>query len=86
MNDAARDEAQAIKDLLAEHVPLALLVDLLGPSQDASSRILAEEGLPEDAWWDGDDKACHGTDGCPSPVSADDSTAGGVDEGAAPAK
>ncbi|MGN8245853.1 hypothetical protein ACTHAM_002981 [Cellulomonas soli] len=52
MDDAARDEAQAIKDLLAEHVPLALLVDLLAAPGGSSSQILAEEGLPEDAWWE----------------------------------
>lgn len=39
-------------DLLAEHVPLALLADLAAPSGLGSSEILRSEGLPDDAWWE----------------------------------
>ncbi len=39
-------------DLLAEHVPLALLADLAAPSGPGSSAILRAEGLPDDAWWE----------------------------------
>ncbi|GAA3813328.1 hypothetical protein [Cellulomonas soli] len=52
MSEPTPDDTQSIKDLLAEHVPLALLVDLLGAERRTSSEILAEEGLPEDAWWE----------------------------------
>ncbi|WP_309135343.1 hypothetical protein [Cellulomonas sp.] len=48
------DATQHAQELLAEHVPLALLVDLLTPTGDTSADLLADEGLPEDAWWDGD--------------------------------
>lgn len=46
------DTAQHAQELLAEHVPLTLLVDLLAPAAPTSDEILVEEGLPESAWWD----------------------------------
>ncbi len=45
------DATQPVKDLLAEHVPLALLVDLVAP-EATSAEILEAEGLPEVAWWE----------------------------------
>ncbi len=45
------DATQHAQELLAEHVPLALLVDLLTPTGDTSSDLLADEGLPEQEWW-----------------------------------
>ena len=72
----AADEAvgapTAVMDLLAEHVPLALLADLVAPGGPESSEILAAEGLPDDAWWEDDDD--------PAPAS-DDSDAPGTDHG-----
>ncbi|NMR21098.1 hypothetical protein [Cellulomonas fimi] len=44
--------APDVMELLAEHVPLALLVDLAAPDGPVSTAILETEGLPEDAWWD----------------------------------
>jgi hypothetical protein len=52
----ADDDTQPVKDLLAEHVPLALLVDLVTP-ESTSTEILEAEGLPEVAWWERDDAA-----------------------------
>lgn len=77
MDDATPDETQPIKDLLAEHVPLALLVDLLGAEGGTSSEILAEEGLPDEAWWDqdGDDEAGEGP-GADRPRGADEGPQG----------
>ena len=43
-------------ELLAEHVPLTLLVDLLTPAGPSSEELLATEGLPDRAWWAGDDR------------------------------
>ena len=46
------------QELLAEHVPLALIADLLTPTGDTSAEILEAEGLPEESWWEpveGDD-------------------------------
>lgn len=59
----------SVMDLLAEHVPLALLADLAAPDGPVSQAILETEGIPEDAWWEGDDR----------PASADD-TAGGTED------
>lgn len=46
------DAAQHAQELLAEHVPLTLLVDLLTPTGETSAELLASEGLPEDTWWE----------------------------------
>jgi len=44
-------DTQPVRDLLAEHVPLALIVDLVAP-EATSAEILEAEGLPESAWWE----------------------------------
>ncbi|MGW6131351.1 hypothetical protein ACWFNE_15125 [Cellulomonas sp. NPDC055163] len=46
----------SVMDLLAEHVPLALLADLAAPDGPVSQAILETEGIPEDAWWEDDDQ------------------------------
>ncbi|HEY0189364.1 MAG TPA: hypothetical protein VGC67_17905 [Cellulomonas sp.] len=51
---AATSAAGSVMDLLAEHVPLALLADL-AETKPRSAAILADEGLPADAWWEQDD-------------------------------
>lgn len=54
------EAAQHTRELLAEHVPLALLVDLVGAQPPSSEELLATEGLPEEEWWeptDGEDPA-----------------------------
>ncbi|WP_456844554.1 hypothetical protein [Cellulomonas sp. P5_C6] len=56
MNDTTKvpddgESTQPVRDLLAEHVPLALIVDLVTP-EATSEEILESEGLPADAWWD----------------------------------
>jgi hypothetical protein len=51
---AGGDATGVVMDLLAEHVPLTLLADLAA-AEPRSEAILAAEGLPEDAWWEGED-------------------------------
>ena len=52
LDDAATAEAaQHTQGLLAEHVPLTLLVDLLSPTRETSAEIMATEGLPNEEWW-----------------------------------
>lgn len=46
--DQATD--QVVMDLLHDHVPLTLLVDLV--DAPASEQVLMEEGLPEEPWWE----------------------------------
>jgi hypothetical protein len=43
---------EAVMDLLADHVPLTLLVDLV--DAPPSQQVLVEEGLPEEPWWEQD--------------------------------
>lgn len=43
---------ETVMDLLHDHVPLTLLVDLV--DAPASEEVLREEGLPEQHWWEGE--------------------------------
>lgn len=43
---------EAVMDLLHDHVPLTLLVDLV--DAPPSEQVLVEEGLPEQRWWEHD--------------------------------
>ncbi len=43
---------EAVMVLLHDKVPLCLLLDLSAPAGPLSQQILAEEGAPEDAWWE----------------------------------
>lgn len=54
--DAAATEAgvEQTKELLEEHVPLSLIMDLTAPDGPASQEILETEGAPEQAWWEQD--------------------------------
>ena len=56
-------ETDDVMGLLAEHVPLALLVDLVTPEGPKSKEILEAEGKPEDAWWKADDAGSTAADG-----------------------
>ena len=53
---------QPVRDLLAEHVPLALIVDLATP-EATSAEILEAEGLPDEQWWSEDASS---SDGAPA--------------------
>jgi hypothetical protein len=61
--DREGNEVDAVMGLLAEHVPLALLADLVAPDGPVSQEILETEGLPEDAWWEADDSKPAGDKG-----------------------
>ena len=41
---------EAVMDLLAEHVPITLLVDLADAPE--SEALLEAEGLPDNPWWE----------------------------------
>lgn len=43
-----------VKELLQEHVPLSLIMDLTVPDGPPSREILDAEGAPEQAWWQQD--------------------------------
>lgn len=40
-----------VMELLSEHVPLSLIVDLTAPKGPDSQDILTSEGVPTDSWW-----------------------------------
>ncbi len=44
--------ADHVKELLEEHVPLSLIMDLTAPDGPHSRDILDAEGAPEQAWWE----------------------------------
>ena len=46
------DRAERVMDLLEEHVPLSLLLDLTAPAGPDSREILRAEGEPEVHWWE----------------------------------
>ncbi len=51
--EGGEEQASAeVMALLSEHVPLALLADLAQPEGPLSPKILEDEGLPEDPWWE----------------------------------
>jgi hypothetical protein len=56
---APAENTQVVRDLLAEHVPLALIVDLATP-EATSAQILESEGLPDEAWWEPEQKPSDG--------------------------
>jgi hypothetical protein len=71
-DDAAPQAApEQVMDLLADHVPLALLMDLVTPDGPSSAEILQSEGLPDDAWWEPED----GTEEPADPAPGDGSVA-----------
>lgn len=41
-----------VMDLLDEHVPLTLLIDLTSPQGPDSQAILDAEGVPDEVWWE----------------------------------
>jgi hypothetical protein len=46
------DGAEHTKELLEEHVPLSLIMDLTAPDGPHSREILDAEGAPAQAWWE----------------------------------
>jgi hypothetical protein len=48
---AAASAPEQVMELLEQHVPLSLLMDLVAPTGPDSQDILDTEGAPEHAWW-----------------------------------
>jgi hypothetical protein len=48
-----KEEDVLVMGMLQEHVPISLLVDLTDTAGPESAEILAEEGEPDDRWWEG---------------------------------
>jgi hypothetical protein len=43
---------EEVMDLLAQHVPLSLIMDLAMPDGPHSTELLAHEPQPGDPWWE----------------------------------
>jgi hypothetical protein len=50
--DQTDEATEQTKELLGEHVPLSLIMDLTAPEGPHSKEILDAEGAPEQAWWE----------------------------------
>ncbi|MDQ1629263.1 MAG: hypothetical protein QOI54_3007 [Actinomycetota bacterium] len=48
----AVDGDEGVMNMLEQHVPIALLVDLSNPDGPGSAEILAQEGGPDNRWWE----------------------------------
>ncbi|WP_426566178.1 hypothetical protein ACPPVT_06380 [Angustibacter sp. McL0619] len=46
-----REPADSVLELLGEHVPLSLIIDLTAPEGPDSQNIMDVEGAPDQAWW-----------------------------------
>jgi len=42
---------EPVMELLSEHIPLSLLIDMASPEGPHSAELLEAEGLPEEEWW-----------------------------------
>ncbi|MFB9378565.1 hypothetical protein ACFFKU_07020 [Kineococcus gynurae] len=49
--DPTPTAAQPVRDMLSEHIPLSLIMDLAAPDGPHSAELLASEGLPTEEWW-----------------------------------
>ena len=38
-------------EMLQEHIPLSLIMDMVAPHGPRSRELLESEGLPEQEWW-----------------------------------
>ena len=48
---ATSAEGEQLIEMLAEHVPISLIMDLSGPAGPDSRDILDTEGAPDGTWW-----------------------------------
>ena len=50
-SEASRLRQEAAVEMLQEHVPLALIRDMVAPHGPRARELLEAEGLPEQEWW-----------------------------------
>ncbi|WP_432544008.1 hypothetical protein [Kineococcus sp. SYSU DK002] len=48
---SAGSAVEPVMEMLSEHIPLSLIMDMASPDGPHSAELLAAEGLPEDEWW-----------------------------------
>ncbi|HZI98074.1 MAG TPA: hypothetical protein VFD41_11185 [Actinomycetales bacterium] len=50
--EVTSDDEGRVMEMLGDHVPLSLIMDLSAPAGPDSARILDDEGEPESKWWE----------------------------------
>lgn len=48
---SAGSAAEPVMEMLSEHIPLSLIMDMASPDGPHSAELLAAEGLPDGEWW-----------------------------------
>ncbi|NAZ88764.1 hypothetical protein [Kineococcus indalonis] len=43
--------ARPVMEMLSEHIPLSLIMDMVSPEGPHSEELLVSEGLPDQEWW-----------------------------------
>ncbi|MGI4893744.1 MAG: hypothetical protein ACRYF3_01365 [Janthinobacterium lividum] len=43
--------AEPVMEMLSEHIPLSLIMDMVSPDGPHSAELLETEGLPSEEWW-----------------------------------
>ncbi|WP_432486192.1 hypothetical protein [Kineococcus esterisolvens] len=42
---------EPVMEMLSEHIPLSLIMDMASPDGPHSEELLRSEGLPDGEWW-----------------------------------
>lgn len=42
---------EPVMEMLSEHIPLSLIMDMASPDGPHSAELLESEGLPDSEWW-----------------------------------
>jgi len=50
-DETAPAGAEPVMEMLSEHIPLSLLIDMASPDGPHSAELLESEGLPTEEWW-----------------------------------
>ncbi|WP_380157794.1 hypothetical protein [Kineococcus sp. R86509] len=43
--------SEPVMEMLFEHIPLSLIMDMASPDGPHSAELLESEGLPDEEWW-----------------------------------
>ncbi|WP_432562229.1 hypothetical protein [Kineococcus sp. SYSU DK003] len=42
---------EPVMEMLSEHIPLSLIMDMASPDGPRSAELLESEGCPDEEWW-----------------------------------
>jgi len=48
---AVENTAEPVMEMLSEHIPLSLIMDMASPDGPHSAELLESEGMPDEEWW-----------------------------------